>query len=268
MTMNDKMQVSILASSSQGNSLYIKTPRHKILIDAGLSGKKIKNLMALIGEDIAQVDSILVTHEHSDHIRGVGVLARRYGMNVYANAKTWAAMTAKIGVVPDSQKHLLAVNSLLDLDDVTIESFSVSHDAVDPQFYNIHYQNKSFVDLTDTGYVSDRMKYLIQNADGILMECNHDLQMLRNGYYPWSLKQRIISDSGHLSNVDGAQALLDVIGNQTKQVFLGHLSPENNLKDLAHETVSNLLQANDYGVDHDFWLRDTDAEHPTDLTTI
>ncbi|UQS82100.1 MBL fold metallo-hydrolase [Bombilactobacillus folatiphilus] len=268
MSMTAVMQISVLASSSQGNSLYIKTPNKRILVDAGLSGKKIKDLLASIGEDIQQLDAILVTHEHSDHIRGVGILARRYGLDVYANAKTWQAMRAKIGPVDSHQQHLFEANSVLTLGDLDIESFSVSHDAIDPQFYNFHYQDHSFVDLTDTGYVSDRVKYIIQNADGFLMECNHDLEMLRQGYYPWSLKQRIISDEGHLSNLDGANALMDVIGNQTKQVFLGHLSPENNLPKLAHQTVSELLQQHDYGVDHDFWLHDTYAQQATQLTII
>ncbi|MBA1433729.1 MBL fold metallo-hydrolase [Bombilactobacillus bombi] len=266
--MNDVMQVSILASSSQGNSLFIKTPKQQLLIDAGLSGKKIKNLLTSIGQDITQLDSILVTHEHSDHIRGVGVLARRYGLDVYANQKTWQAMAPKIGQIPPKQKHLLAANTVFNLGGIDVESFSVSHDAIDPQFYNIHYAGKSFVDLTDTGYVSDRMKYIIQNADAILMECNHDLQMLRDGCYPWSLKQRIISDEGHLSNHDGAQALIDVIGNRTQQVFLGHLSPENNYKTLAHQTVAQILMAADLGVDYDFTLHDTDPQQATKLLTI
>lgn len=266
--MTTAMQVSVLASSSQGNCLYIKTPQQHVLVDAGLSGKKIKALLASIGEDINQIDSLFVTHEHSDHIQGVGVLARRYGLNVYANQKTWQKMSAKIGPIPQLQQHIFAANSVLSLGDLDVESFSVSHDAVDPQFYNFHYQDHSFVDLTDTGYVSDRVKYVIQNADGFLLECNHDLEMLRQGQYPWSLKQRIISDEGHLSNRDGAEVLVDVLGNRTKQVFLGHLSPHNNLPTLAHQTVSQILMQHDYGVDHDFWLHDTFPQQATKLTVI
>lgn len=262
------MQVSILASSSQGNCLLVKTPQQQILIDAGLSGKKIKNLLASIGQDITQINALLVTHEHSDHVRGVGVLARRYGFDIYANHKTWQAMAPKIGEIAPAQCHDFAANTTMNLGGVDIESFSVSHDAADPQFYNVHYGGKSFVDVTDTGYVSEKMKYIIRNADGILMECNHDLQMLRQGRYPWSLKQRIISDEGHLSNIDGAQALCDIIGNRTKQVFLGHLSPENNLKKLAHQTVATTLTQNDLGVDHDFYLHDTDPQRATPLITI
>lgn len=268
MSDSDQMKVSVLASSSKGNSLYVETPTHKILIDAGLSGTKIKNLMSSINRDLGDVDSLFVTHEHSDHCRGVGVLARRYHLNVYANEKTWQAMAHTIGKVPPELVNDLEANQTLSLGDLDVESFSVSHDAADPQFYNLHCGGKSFVDLTDTGYVSDKMKYVIQNADGFLMECNHDLEMLRNGGYPWPLKQRIISDEGHLSNADSADVLTDVIGNDTKQVYLGHLSPENNRKPLAHKTVAQTLEQRDYGVDHDFMLHDTDPEKATKLIVI
>ena len=119
------MQVSILASSSQGNCLLVKTPQQQILIDAGLSGKKIKNLLASIGQDITQINALLVTHEHSDHVRGVGILARRYGLDIYANHKTWQAMAPKIGEIAPAQCHDFAANTTMNLGGVDIESFSV-----------------------------------------------------------------------------------------------------------------------------------------------
>ncbi|NVY96548.1 MBL fold metallo-hydrolase [Lactobacillus sp. DCY120] len=264
----DSFQVSILASSSQGNSLLVKTPHEQILVDAGLSGKKIQTLLQSVGSDMRQIAAILVTHEHSDHIRGVGVLARRYGVPIYANQKTWQAMAPKIGKVPLEQQHIFAPESCLSLGDLEIESFRVSHDAADPQFYNLHYDNKSFIDLTDTGYVSDRVKYQIQNADGILLECNHDVEMLRQGNYPWSLQQRILGDEGHLSNLDSARTLSEVIGNATKQVYLGHRSPHNNERNLAHQTVAHFLEDRDYAVDHDFRLWDTAALQATPLISL
>lgn len=256
--MSSDFKISVLASSSKGNSTYIETPNNKILIDAGLSGKKIKNALTSIGRNIEDVDSIFVSHEHSDHIQGVGVLARRYGMQVYANQKTWQAMSPKIGEVPLENKHAFEAGSTMSFGDLDIESFSVSHDAADPQFYQFHHDQKSFAILTDTGYVSEKVKKIITNADAYLMECNHDLDMLRNGSYAWSLKQRILSDQGHLSNLDGAQTLMDILGNNTKQVFLGHLSPENNIKYLAHETVAEDMIKHDFGVEHDFHISDTD----------
>lgn len=266
--MSSDFKMSVLASSSQGNSTYIETPNSKILVDAGLSGKKIEAAMTSIDKDIADVDAILVTHEHSDHIQGVGVLARKYGISVYANEGTWEQMAPKIGKTENIDKHIFEMGATKTLGDLDIESFGVSHDAREPQFYQFHYQGKSFAILTDTGYVSERVKKTIESADAYLMECNHDLEMLRNGSYAWSLKQRILSDRGHLSNDDGANTLMDVIGNSTKQIYLGHLSPENNLKKVAHETVAKDLIEHDFGVEHDFHINDTDPVKAQPLCDI
>lgn len=262
------MSVSILASSSSGNVTYIETPHKKVLVDAGLSGKKIAALMASIHRDLNDVDAVFVTHEHSDHIQGVGVLARRYHMDVYANEGTWQAMAPKIGKVAVEQQHIFEMGSTISLGDLDIESFGVSHDAAEPQFYQFHHQDKAFAILTDTGYVSDRVAGTIKDADGYLMECNHDLNMLRNGAYPWSLKQRILSDRGHLSNDDGAETLMEVLGRRTKHIFLGHLSQENNFKDLAHATVTGFLKEHDYAVGQDFKIIDTDPAVADPLTEI
>lgn len=262
------MQVSVLASGSTGNATYIETPEHQVLIDAGLSGKKIEELMNSIGRTLNDVDSLFVTHEHTDHSKGVGVLARRYGMDVYANQKTWDAMTPKIGKIKLEQKHLLEVGEVLSLGDLDVESFGVSHDAADPQFYEVHHTGHSFAIVTDTGYVSERVEGVIRDAEAILMECNHDTEMLRMGPYPWALKQRIMSDTGHLSNEDGARALIDVLGNDTKQIFLGHLSKENNIKELAHLTVENIMKQHDLAVEHDFHLWDTSSNQATALMKL
>ncbi|GAB6093022.1 metallo-hydrolase [Furfurilactobacillus curtus] len=264
----DAMKISVLASGSSGNVTYIETPTHKVLVDAGLSGKKINELMQSIGRDLQDVDSLFVTHEHTDHAKSVGVLARKYGINVYANEKTWSAIAGKVGKIPLEQKFDLEAGEIQELDGLDVQSFPVSHDAIDPQFYEMHYGGKSFVILTDTGYVSERMAGVIKNADGYLFECNHDMDMLRMGAYPWPLKQRILGDTGHLSNEDGANALMEVLGNRTKRIYLGHLSRENNMKALAHLTVASMMTEKDYGVEHDFHLLDTDPDAATDLTIL
>lgn len=264
----DNLKISVLASGSTGNATYVETPAHKILIDAGLSGKKLEELMNSINRTLENVDSLFVTHEHSDHSKGVGVLARRYGLDVYANEGTWEAMGSKIGKIAVEQKHILAPGQVQSLGGLDVESFSVSHDAVEPQFYEVHYHNKSFAIVTDTGYVSERVLGTISDADGYLFECNHDVEMLRMGGYPWPLKQRILSDTGHLSNEDGANGLMAALGNRTKRIYLGHLSQENNVKALAHMTVQTIMQGNDLAVDHDFALLDTDPGQATSLTVI
>ena len=227
-------------------------------------------MLAEIDRNPSDLDAILVTHEHKDHIHGVGVLARKYGMDIYANEKTWQIMDSKnmLGKIDNSQKHVFSRDKLLTFGDIDIESFGVSHDAIDPQFYRFMKDGKSFVMLTDTGYVSDRMAGIIENADGYLIESNHDVEILRAGSYPWSTKQRILSDQGHLCNEDGADAMIRTIGNKTKKIYLGHLSKENNIKELAHMTMENQLARADFGVGTDFKVYDTSPDTATPLTDI
>lgn len=269
--MSDKgFKYSILASGSTGNSFYLETAQKRILVDAGLTGKKITSLLAEIDRKPEDLDAILVTHEHSDHIKGVGVLARKYNLDVYANENTWKIMDERnmIGKLDVAQKHVFERGKTLTFGDVDIESFGVSHDAIDPQFYRFMKDDKSFVMLTDTGYVSDRMAGLIENADGYLIESNHDIEILRSGAYPWSLKQRILSDKGHLSNEDGAQTMIRTIGNRTKKIYLGHLSKENNIKELAHMTMENNLAKADFGVGTEMKVFDTSPDEALPLTNI
>ena len=261
---------SVLASGSSGNSFYLETDQKKILVDAGLTGKKITSLLAEINRKPEDLDAILITHEHSDHIKGVGVLARKYHLDLYANEKTWQVIDEHhmIGSVSQEQKHIFKRGSMMTFGDLDIESFGVSHDAADPQFYRFMKDNKSFVMLTDTGYVSDRLAGLIENADAYLIESNHDIEILRSGSYPWRLKQRILSDRGHLSNDDGAQAMIRSIGNRTRKIYLGHLSKENNIKELAHMTMETSLLAADLGAGTDFKVFDTSPDTATPLTKI
>ncbi|HEL1805818.1 TPA: MBL fold metallo-hydrolase [Streptococcus suis] len=259
---------SILASGSSGNCFYLETDKKKILVDAGLSGKKITSLLAEIDRKPEDIDAILVTHEHSDHIHGIGVLARKYGMDIYANELTWQAMESKLGKIDVAQKHIFELGAMKTFGDLDIESFGVSHDAICPQFYRFMKDDKSFVMLTDTGYVSDRMVGIVENADAYLIESNHDIEILRSGSYSWNLKQRILSDKGHLCNEDGADAMIRSLGNRTKKIYLGHLSKENNIKELAHMTMVNQLAQADLGVGVDFQVYDTSPDTATPLTKI
>lgn len=266
----DTFKYSILASGSTGNSFYVETPKKRFLIDAGLTGKKITSLLAEIDRKPENLDAIFITHEHSDHIKGVGVLARRYHLDLYANEKTWQLMEDKnmLGTIDFSQKHIFERGKTVTFGDIDIESFGVSHDAVNPQFYRLMKHNKSFVILTDTGYVSDRMSDLIKNANAYLIESNHDVEMLRSGVYPWRLKQRILSDKGHLSNEDGAGTMIRTIGNCTKKIYLGHLSKENNIKELAHMTMENTLVQSDFEVGREIKVFDTSPDTATPLCDL
>lgn len=266
--MTQGFQYSILASGSSGNCFYLESAKKKILVDAGLSGKKIISLLDEINRKPEELDAILVTHEHKDHIHGVGVLARKYHLDIYANEQTWQAMAKDLGKIAPEQRHIFEMGKTLTFGDIDIESFGVSHDAAAPQFYRFMKDNKSFVMLTDTGYVSDRMAGIIENADAYLIESNHDIEILRSGAYPWRLKQRILSDKGHLSNDDGALTMLRSMGNKTKKIYLGHLSKENNIKELANMTMTNHLLQADVAVGHDVHVLDTSPDTATPLTRI
>ena len=266
--MGTGFQYSILASGSSGNSFYLESDQKKILVDAGLSGKKITSLLAEIDRNPEDLDAIFVTHEHSDHIHGIGVLARKYHLDIYANEATWRAMEAKLGKIDLAPKHIFERGKVLTFGDLDIESFGVSHDAADPQFYRFMKDDKSFVMLTDTGYVSDRMASIVENADAYLIESNHDIEILRASSYSWNRKQRSLSDKGHLCNEDGADAMIRTLGNRTKRIYLGHLSKENNIKELAHMTMVNELARADLGVGVDFQIYDTSPDSATELTRI
>lgn len=264
----DYLAFSILASGSSGNCTYIESNRQRLLIDAGLSGKRIEGLMAQIGRSVADVDAILVTHEHKDHIHGVGVLSRKYNLPIYANAATWQQMEKSLGKILPDNKRIIPDQRLFSMGDIDVLPYSVSHDAIDPQFYAFQKGEKRFVMLTDTGYVSQRLRSMLVNASAYLIESNHEIEMLRYGKYPWSLKQRILSDKGHLSNEDGALAMVDLIGNKTKDIYLGHLSRENNTKQLAIAAMQDVLHSYDFAVNEDFQLHMTDPAKATPLQYI
>ncbi|WP_183252604.1 MBL fold metallo-hydrolase [Anoxybacteroides tepidamans] len=262
------MQFSVLASGSTGNAFYVETTKHRLLVDVGLSGKQIEQLFQQIGRHVKDVTAILVTHEHSDHIKGLGVLARKYQLPIYANEKTWKAMEGLIGEIPTEQKFVFPIGAVRSFGDLDVESFGVSHDAAEPMFYVFHHEGKKLVLITDTGYVSDRMKGIIKCADVFVFESNHDVEMLRMGSYPWHIKRRILSDVGHVSNEDAALALADVIGDQTKRIYLAHLSQDNNMKELARMTVEQMLASKGFVIGEQFHLYDTDPKIPTKLAYV
>lgn len=262
------LHFSILASGSTGNMMYVGTDQQKLLVDAGLSGKTAEALFQQIGANLKDISGILVTHEHSDHIKGLGVLARKYHLPIYANEKTWRAMESQIGNISPEQKFIFPTGTVKTFGDIDVESFGVSHDAAEPMFYVFHHHGKKIALITDTGYVSDRMKGVIKGADIFIFESNHDVGMLRMGRYPWSIKQRILSDVGHVSNEDAALAMAEVITDQTKHIYLAHLSLDNNMKELAQMSVSQVLEGKNLPVGQNFYLHDTDPKTPTKIQYV
>lgn len=262
------MRFSVLASGSSGNAIYIENDEHSFLVDAGFSAKKMESLMAGIDRSMKQVDGIFVTHEHSDHIKGIGVVARKYGLPIYANEKTWQAMDGLVGNIPLDQRFQFDMETVKSFGSLDVQSFAVSHDAVDPMFYIFHENDRKLVVITDTGYVSDRMKGHIRGADSFVFESNHDVSMLQMGRYPWSVKRRILSDVGHVSNEDAAVAMSEVVEQKETHIYLSHLSKDNNMKDLARMSVTQTLQTCGIMTGEYVHLHDTDADQPTELVTV
>lgn len=243
-----------LSSGSSGNCQYIETENTRILIDAGFSGKKIEALLDSIGVCPTTIDAILVTHEHIDHTMGVGVLSRRYDLPIYANSNTWVGMDPIIKKIREKNTKVFNTNKSFYLNDLYIHPFSVSHDAMEPVGYLVYYKNIKISIITDTGWVSDSMRESIKNSHLYFMESNHDVKMLREGSYPYSLKQRIMSNIGHLSNVDAGNVLGDVLSGNGEIVLLGHLSQDNNRPKLAYETVRNIILEQGLDVDNSIRL--------------
>lgn len=258
------LQLCILASGSTGNAVVVKNKEATVLIDAGLSAKKLEQLMN--GRDLScrMIDAILVTHEHSDHIRGLGPIARKYDLPVYANAKTWEAMSDKIGEIDDRRRIVFETGETLDFGKLKVDSYEISHDAAEPVGYSF-YDGETKIGLaTDLGYISPNVRDHIIDCDVLVLESNHDTEMLRVGSYPWNVKRRILSDTGHLSNQAAGEALVDLLTERTKRVYLAHLSRDHNLMDLARLTVNNILK--EHGILEKYpqlRLMDTYYDRPT-----
>lgn len=262
------LRMSVLASGSTGNAFYIESGEEKILVDAGLSGKRIEALLQQVNVDPHELSRILVTHEHSDHIKGLGIMARRYKLPIFANEKTWQAMEGQIGNLSVDQKFHFNSEETKTFGKLDIESFAVSHDAADPMFFTFHQDGKKIALVTDLGYVSERIKKTVEDADAYIFESNHDVSMLRMGRYPWNVKRRILGDSGHVSNEDCALALTDILTDRTQRVYLAHLSLDNNMKDLARMSVRNILEERGFHIGADLELHDTDPQQATPIFEI
>lgn len=233
------MELCSIASGSSGNCICVGSDECHVLIDAGISGKRIEKGLNSIDLKAEEMQGILITHEHIDHIAGLGVLARRYGIPVYATAGTIDAIlhTKSVGKIDESLFHEIEPEVDFNIGDLTIEPIEISHDAAAPVAYKIKQPGKSMAVMTDLGVYTDKIVEKLQKLDVLLLEANHDVHMLQVGNYPYPLKQRILGKRGHLSNEHCGQLLGKVLHDDFKTVFLGHLSLENNYPELAYETV-------------------------------
>jgi phosphoribosyl 1,2-cyclic phosphodiesterase len=233
------MRFSVLGSGSRGNSVYIETGRTAILIDNGFSGKDVIARLKAIGRDIQDLDAIFVTHEHNDHIGGVGILSRRCKLPVYANQGTFQGGDERFKNL--SKRCEFATGDTLEFQDFEVRSFRISHDAGDPVGYVIGNGRSRLGYCTDTGKVSRLIFQRLQNCNGLILEFNHDLKMLAEGPYPLSLQQRVRSSQGHLDNGDAAAFLRELLHGGLEHVVLAHLSETNNLPDLAMNEARKIV---------------------------
>lgn len=230
-----------LYSGSSGNCIYVGSEKANILIDAGLSGKKIVGALNEIGVSPKKIDAILVTHEHRDHINGVGILSRMFNIPIFANNNTWDSMIGMIGKIREENIKITENDSFFSIGDIEIKPYSTPHDAADPVGYCFFNGGHKISIATDIGHMSQNVSDNIKDSDLLLLEANHDLEMLKFGPYPYALKRRIMSDVGHLSNDDAGKALLKILGNKPSTVVLGHLSEQNNYPELCYRTVESAL---------------------------
>ena len=236
------MKVRVLSSGSKGNTTYIETENAKIIIDMGNTCKYVKEKLDELKVDPHNLDGILITHTHDDHIKGLKVFTKKYKTKVYIAPK----MLKDLDYI---ENYEIIENDKFTIKDIDIETIKTSHDAEDSRGYIINNKNKGVVYITDTGYINHKYFNTLRNRNVYILESNHDVEMLNNGPYPFKLRQRILGDKGHLSNYDCSMYLSEFIGSNTKCIFLAHLSEENNTKDLAYNTLIERLKENNQKVD-------------------
>ena len=228
-----------IASGSSGNCIYIGSDNTHLLVDAGISNKRIQEGLNDIGLTGSDVTGILVTHEHSDHIKGLGVLSRKYHLPIYGTKETLDEIAAckTLGTFDTGLLSPIEPDVDFQIGDLTLEPFSIHHDAANPVAYRVSHERKSVAVATDMGHYDQYVIDHLKDLDALLLEANHDVNMLETGPYPYYLKRRILGDHGHLSNENAGRLLNYILNDKLKYVLLGHLSKENNYEALAYETV-------------------------------
>lgn len=238
-----KFKLCAIASGSSGNCTYLEAGEHKFLIDIGISGKKVVAGLQELGIEPSEIQGILITHEHSDHIKGVGIFSRKYDTPIYATELTWDRMLKEemIGKVKEEHIKVIQKEMYLEKGKLKILPYAIHHDSIDPVGYIFEYEGKKITLATDLGMIDEEIKEKLRGSHGILLEFNHDVRMLEAGSYPFHLKKRILSDVGHLNNEVAAQALADIYHPDMEWAVLGHLSKDNNVPDLAFLTAQTVL---------------------------
>ena len=235
------MYICVLSSGSCGNCTYVQSGDTGLLIDAGLSGRRIAELLDTIDVALESISAILVTHDHRDHVHGVGVLNRRFGIPVYVTRPTLRRAASMVRAKSMTDLRFFTSGEGFEVGEFRIDSIPIPHDASDPVGYVLECRNKRFGVFTDIGHPFAELRDLVSGVDVALLETNHDIDMLETGPYPVHLKRRISGEKGHLSNVEAARILADLPTERLHTVFLAHLSAENNHPDRVTEAMESAL---------------------------
>lgn len=264
------MELLSIASGSSGNCIFVGSGRTKLLVDAGVSAKRIEEGLNTIGLTCRDIDGILITHEHADHIKGLGVLARKHQLPMYGTLRTIQCLKtySQLGEYDLNLYQSISPDTPFAIGDIEIEANRTWHDAADPVCYHFQHSGHKISIATDLGNYNPYLLDKLSESDLLLIEANHDIRMLEVGPYPYQLKQRILSDHGHLSNELSGEFIKKLLNDHIHGIILGHLSKENNYPELAYQTVKLALNENDYGAcAEDFHLtvasRDMPSAHYT-----
>ena len=265
------MKMMTIASGSSGNCTYVGTDKTSLLVDAGITRKKIEEGLKTADISMDDIDGILITHEHVDHIRALGVISRKNHIPIYATHDTCCEIERfpSLGEFDTELLHDIKPDESFMIGDIRIEAHSIWHDAVDPVCYSLYNGSNKISIATDMGDYDDYIVDALKDSDALLIEANHDIRMLQASTYPYELKRRILGKYGHLSNEAGGQLIKGLLNNHIKVTFLGHLSKENNYPDLAYEAVKYELRDNPYTDDvRDFNLRVAARDTTSELIEI
>ncbi|MBR4513417.1 MAG: MBL fold metallo-hydrolase [Lachnospiraceae bacterium] len=245
------MKMMTIASGSSGNSTLIQSDSSAVLIDCGISKKRIEEALSSVDMSLYDIDGIFITHEHTDHVSAVGVIARTYGLKMYATEETIRAISRIKSLGNFDRSLFTAIDPMksVQVGDLSVRAYPVWHDAADPVCYTVTDGHRKVSVATDMGDYDDGLVREISGSDAMVIETNHDIRMLQVGRYSYDLKQRILGKRGHLSNEAGGRLIRSVLNNHIRAIFLGHLSKDNNLPELAYEAVKYELNGNPYSSD-------------------
>lgn len=239
------LQFCSLFSGSTGNCLLVKSDKANILIDAGVSLKKIASALESIDINVLDIDAILVTHEHSDHIQSIGSISKKFNIPVYANKETWNSMPVQREKIALDNQQVFIPFEYFNIEDLNIYPFKIPHDAANPCGFNIYNKSSKITIATDLGHIDNYVFENFKDSSFIMLESNYDPEVLRCSSYPYSLKTRISGPNGHLSNASAGKTVSALLKTGLKEVMLGHLSKENNFPELAYQTVLEELHNNE-----------------------